>query len=791
MLKNQKGFLLISMIFIMLLMAVSIFSINYYSTTQIRIASNHAGSIQASYDLNAIVEESVWQLTDNPFWRTPEAGEDIVFNGTTYTRIARNADTAPFNYPSSFDDAVTIQVAPKGSSQSFKKSFRYYASDFVGIDVDLNEPQGFFMDTSGNLYIANTKKHNIIKVDTWGVVSIIAGTGSSGSTGDGGLATSAKLNEPRGVYKDSSGEIYIADTKNHKIRKIDIFGDISTVVGTGVVGSTGDGGAATSAQLNQPKYIIKDTSGNLYISDSSNHKIRKVDTSGNISTFAGTGSSGSTGDGGPATSAKLNTPRGLYRDSTGNLYIADKGNHKIRMVNTSGNISTIAGTGAPGDTGDGGAATSAQLDQPKGVYKDTSGNLYIADAMSHKVRKVDTSGNISTFAGTGAAGDTGDGGAATSAKLDQPFDVLKDASGNLYIADKQKHKIRMVDTSGDILTFLSDAGAGDDGDGGLAILARTNNPGGIFKDSSTFYIADTNNHKIRKVDLSTNIITTIAGTGVAGSSGDGGPATSAQLNEPRGIFKAASGNLYIADTNNHKIRKVNTSGIISTFAGTGSAGDDGDFSYSATSIRLNKPYDVMIEGSYLYIADTNNSKIRRMNASGWIWTIAGTGSDGDDGDGGDADEAKLNKPRGMYMDTSGNLYIADTNNHKIRKVDTSDEISTVVGTGSSGDTGDGGLAISATLKDPVDVFVDNNNNIFIVDLESRRIRVVNDTDDKIYTLAGTGASGDGTDQPAVDAELNNPAGIIMESAYGASRIFISDAGNHKIKVLTLKTIYGL
>ncbi|MBT7261133.1 MAG: hypothetical protein HN888_08455, partial [Desulfobacula sp.] len=179
---NQKGFLLISMIFIMLLMAVSIFSINYYSTTQIRIASNHAGSIQTGYDLNAVSEHSLWKLTDNLLWRTIETGEDYTFNGTTYTRIVRNADTAPFNYPSSFDDAVTIQVIPKGASLSFpfQRSFRYYISIFAGTDLILNEPRSIFKDLSGNLYIASTKHHKVYKVDTSGIVSIIAGTGDGG-----------------------------------------------------------------------------------------------------------------------------------------------------------------------------------------------------------------------------------------------------------------------------------------------------------------------------------------------------------------------------------------------------------------------------------------------------------------------------------------------------------------------------------------------------------------------------------------------------------------------------------
>jgi len=207
MLKNQKGFLLISIIFIMLLMAVSIFSINYYSVTQIRMASNQIDSVQTGYDMKAIIEDSVWRLTDNLFWRTDEDGEfpDPPYD-TNYTRIVRNASDTPFNYPSDYSDAVTIQVIPKGASLSFpfQRSFRYYASIFAGTDLILNEPRSIFKDSSGNLYIASTKHHKIYKVDTSGNVSIIAGTGDGGDTGDGGAATLARLNEPSDVYKDFS-----------------------------------------------------------------------------------------------------------------------------------------------------------------------------------------------------------------------------------------------------------------------------------------------------------------------------------------------------------------------------------------------------------------------------------------------------------------------------------------------------------------------------------------------------------------------------------------------------------
>ena len=338
-------------------------------------------------------------------------------------------------------------------------------------------------------------------------------------------------------------------------------GDISTVAGTGTAGFGGDGGPATSAQLNIPRAVAVDSSGNLFIADWGNGRIRKVDTSGTISTVAGNGTAGFSGDGGPATSAKLNIPRGVAVDSSGNLFIADWSNGRIRKVDTSGTISTVAGDGTFGFGGDGGPATSAQLSFPTGVAVDSSGNLFIADTANHRIRKVDTSGTISTVAGNGTAGFSGDGGPATSAKLNFPFGVAVDSSGNLFIADHFNHRVRKVDTSGNIDTV---AGTGATGpfaggfsdDGGPATSAALNLPDGVAVDSSgNLFIADSINNRIRKVDTSGNI-STVAGDGTQGFSGDGGPATSAQLFFPTGVALDSSGNLFIADLNNHRIRKL-------------------------------------------------------------------------------------------------------------------------------------------------------------------------------------------------------------------------------------------
>ena len=330
---------------------------------------------------------------------------------------------------------------------------------------------------------------------------------------------------------------------------------ITTIAGTGIWGISGDGGAATSAQFALPSGVSVDISGNVYIADTNNYRIRMVNSAGIITTFAGTGDGGSSGDGGAATSATLFGPRGVSVDISGNVYIADSWNNMIRMVTSTGIITTIAGTGTRGSSGDGGAATSAQLYWPYGVSVDISGNVYIADYRINKIRMVNSAGIITAFAGTGDGGSSGDGGAATSAQLYGPQGVSVDISGNVYIADYYNNKIRMVNSTGIITTFAGTGDSGSSGDGGAATSAQLNQAFGVSVDiSGNVYIADSANHKIRMVN-STGIITTIAG-GAYGISGDVSAATSAQLYYPSGVSVDISGNVYITDTGNNKVRKL-------------------------------------------------------------------------------------------------------------------------------------------------------------------------------------------------------------------------------------------
>jgi myo-inositol-hexaphosphate 3-phosphohydrolase/sugar lactone lactonase YvrE len=332
-----------------------------------------------------------------------------------------------------------------------------------------------------------------------GVVTNVAGTGAAGFAGDGGAATAARLASPRHLVMAGDGSLYIADGGNHRIRRIAPDGTISTVAGTGTAGSSGDGGPATAAAINTPHAVAVDAAGNLFIADSMSARIRKVTPDGTITTVAGTGVEGFSGDGGSGTAAKLRNPKGLEIGPDGALYISDGLNHRVRRLALDGTITTVAGNGAAASAGDEGPATAASIRVPRGLDFDAAGNLYVAEGDGHRVRRIALDGIITTVAGTGAAGYNGDLIPATTAQLADPHGVVVDGSGRLFVADSDNHRIRMIDTDGTIST-VSGTGAAGDGAAGVAVYSAIGNPRGLAVDAAgDVYIADTGNSRIRKV----------------------------------------------------------------------------------------------------------------------------------------------------------------------------------------------------------------------------------------------------------------------------------------------------
>lgn len=331
-------------------------------------------------------------------------------------------------------------------------------------------------------------------------INTIVGTGTAGFTGDAAAANVAQVNFPMSIARSASGTLYIADTFNVRLRTVQTDGIIRTIAGTGTRGFSGDGAAATSALISAPYGIAVDTAGNVYFSDSQNNMVRKISTTGTITRIAGTGVQGYGGDGGNATDALLNLPTGLAVDTTGNVYVADTQNHRIRRIGTDGKIATVLGTGQPNFDGDGGPGDKAPIFYPEGVALDSAGNLYVADTFNHRIRKLSSLGIASTVVGNGTPAFRGDGGQALGASLNYPRGVFVDASGNILIADSINNRIRMVTENGVIRTIAGAGFFGDAGDDGPATQARFRYPRAVISDGSGGYLVlDTDNHRIRQL----------------------------------------------------------------------------------------------------------------------------------------------------------------------------------------------------------------------------------------------------------------------------------------------------
>lgn len=666
-------------------------------------------------------------------------------------------------------------------------------SDMPALDANLSNPVAIAVDSSGNYYIAAASQNRIFKVDTTGLLTVFAGNGLPGYGGDGvtGGAANATLNNPQAVAVDGSGNVYIADTYNFVIRKVDTTNTITTIAGT-----QGACGGSVS-NLCYPNGVVADTAGNLFIGDTSDCQVKKVVLSSlTITVFAGNGTCGYTGDGGGPTSAEVNQPSGVAVDGSGDVFIADTNNFVIReVVKSTGKIKTVAGNNAlgPGYSGDGASATSAQIYY---VYKlgvnSTGTTVTVADGLyNSRIRQFTVGGNINTVAGggsgTGCVGFSGDAGPATAACLYYPQGVAVSSTGTVYVADSYNERIRSFTVGGNINTI---AGNGSTTDATVVNGVAANGvdlyyPFGVFEDpSGNIFVADDYNQMIR--ELSAGVVNTYAGTGTPGFTGDGGAATSAELNYPSGVARDSSGNIYIADYYNCVIRKV-SGGTISTFAGIDTNAPSASCGYSgdggpATSAELFYPTSVYVDSkNNVYIADYYNHVIREVTA-GTITTIAGIpGQAGYSGDGGPATGARLYYPEGVAVDGAGNVYIADSTNHRIREVNAATgTISTVAGNGACTFSGDG-IAIENSLCYPSAVWADVNGNLFIADTSNQRLRWVSAAG-IMTTFAGSGTAGyNGDGGQATSADLYQPGGIWEDSL---GNFLVADQYNFRIRGVT-------
>jgi len=614
------------------------------------------------------------------------------------------------------------------------------------IEAQLRNPHDLFQDTEGNLYFSDLGNCTVRRIDyRSGLIERVAGSGNRGRGGDGGPALDAELDCTCGVAVDIAGNIFLTDEWAGNVRRIDAKTKIIETIagqnarhypseqgasrpmhgpGLSLMGYHGDGGPASDAAFYHPEHLALDSQENLYICDNSNDRIRKIDRkTGTITTVLGNGQRASNGDGGLATEASTLMPDAICLDGHDNLYVGEKYGFRVRKVDAqTGIVTTLVGSGEPGfgeeglpgpqttcnsceagiwadDDGsvywgdcsgrtrrydgpsgivttvlggtsvhDGEPGEKAFLNGPGGLSLSPDGQLYIADVWNQRIRALDLhSGIIRTAAGNGARAYGGDNGPATAAYLGNPHDVSVDSQGRAVIADSRHGHVRRIELDGIIRNIAGAAFQWDKGDGGPANGACLMQVFSVAHDASDhIYIGDPNAGRIRKVDRETGIINTVAGCGTPGYSGDNGPAIQAKIGTASAIRFDAEGNLYFTDAKHHVIRKVDSAGIITTIAGNGTAGFSPDGT-AALQSNLNVPFGLAVTPSgQIYFSDSLNHRVRRINADNTLTTVAGSDTPGDAGDNGPATQAQLNEPHGLCLWGEDRLFISDRDNNRIK-----------------------------------------------------------------------------------------------------------------------------
>jgi uncharacterized protein (TIGR03437 family) len=631
-------------------------------------------------------------------------------------------------------------------------------------DALLEVPQAVAADSSGTLYIADAGNGLLRKV-TKGTISSIAGYT--------GYIYDLKL--------DSAGNLYVA--AGNYAYKVTPRGSITIVAGNGSTTTfTGDGGPATSAGFSGIYAVAIDGSNNLYIADGNNNRIRKVTPDGIIHTFAGGNGHGYGGDGGPATSALLDFPRNLAVDADGNVYVNDYNNNRVRKISLDGTIKTIAGSGVCCASPDGGLATNAYLSTGP-VTTDPSGNVYVFDYFSNRVRRVSPTGILQSYAGDGKEGFAGDGDNAAVARFSGVAGLGTDSSNNLYVADANNERIRLVTSAGIVSTIAGRVHFS--GDGGPASAAILHRPAGVVQAADgSIYFTDRVNHRIRKI-ASNGTISTIAGTGDPGFGGDGSPAAQASLYFPDSLTIDSAGNLLFVDQNQRRVRKITPAGIITTVAG------NGDLAYSVDgsgALFSGFAYITGIAadaGGNIYLSEGAANRVKKVTAAGGLITYAGASNNGRPsgsgfgGDGQAATQAVLADPGALALDAAGNLYISDILNYRIRRVEAlSGTITSVAGNGKCCFSSDGAKATEAPVY-PYGIVADGNGGLWFTD--ALGVRYIG-RDGVINRVAGgTNYGFGGDDQPAnPNTAYNSPTGIFLNSS---GEVLIADTHNSRIRKL--------